>query len=542
MRHFTAIFLLFCAFLGAFAQKDKSLSKPKLVLGIVIDQMRYDYLYRYYDKYSERGFKRLMREGFNCRNHHYHYATTYTGPGHAAIYTGSMPAINGIVGNEWYELSGKMMYVAEDSTVQGVGTDTKTGKRSPRNLLTTTITDQLRLASNFRSKVIGIAIKDRGAILPAGHTANAAYWFDTQNGKWVSSSFYMDKLPAWVEQFNRSGRVAALQKNAWQTLLPIGQYVESETDEQSYERPLEGENKAVLPHQIASISALTYTPFGNTLTKEFALAAFRNENMGKSGETDFLCVSFSSPDIGGHSFGPYSVESEDMYLRLDLEIADMLETLDKELGKNNYLVFLTADHGVADIPKFAQKHQIPAGNSSDVRHLQEIQTALTSKLGEGKWILYAENQQIYLNHQLLEQKNVSVKQIYEIVRKTLLKHQDVYQVVNLWDNEAALALPTYYAELVKNGYHPKRSGEIMILLKPAHFYGFDKGGTTHGTFYNYDTHVPMLWFGWKVPRGETFRRTLIADIAPTLAAFLNLLPPNGNVGEPITEILQEKSK
>jgi predicted AlkP superfamily pyrophosphatase or phosphodiesterase len=540
MRHFTAIFLFLLIYGLGFAQKSQSLPKPKLVVGIVIDQMRYDFLYRYYDLYSEKGFKRLMREGFNCRNNHYHYATTYTGPGHAAIYTGSVPAINGIVGNEWYELSGKLMYVAEDSTVQGIGTDSKAGKMSPRNLLTSTITDQLRLASNFRSKVIGVAIKDRGAILPAGHSANAAYWYDSQTGNWVSSSFYMQKLPDWVEKFNASGRAKALQEKTWETLLPISQYIQSEADEQSYERNLEGENKPIFPHKINSFSALTYTPFGNTLTKEFALAAFRNENLGKSGETDFLCVSFSSPDIGGHTFGPYSIETQDMYLRLDLEIAEMLETFDKELGKNNYLVFLTADHGVADIPAFLKKHKIPAGISFDSYHLQEVQTALEKKFGEGKWILYTENQQLYLNHKLLDEKNVSVKQIYEIAKKTLLHHADVYSVVNLWDNDIASALPTYYAELVKNIYHPKRSGEIMILLKPAYFYGFAKGGTTHGTFYNYDTHVPLLWFGWQIPQGETFRRTHIADIAPTLASFLNILPPNGNIGEPILEILSKK--
>ena len=540
MRHFTAIFLFLFAYGIGFAQKSKNLSKPKLVVGIVIDQMRYDFLYRYYDLYSEKGFKRLMREGFNCRNNHYHYATTYTGPGHAAIYTGSVPAINGIVGNEWYELSGKLMYVVEDSTVQSVGTDNKSGRMSPRNLLVTTITDQLRLASNFRSKVIGVAIKDRGAILPAGHSANAAYWYDSQTGNWVSSSFYMQKLPDWVEKFNASGRAKALQEKTWETLLPISQYIQSEADEQSYERNLEGENKPIFPHKINSFSALTYTPFGNTLTKEFALAAFRNENLGKSNETDFLCVSFSPPDIGGHSFGPYSIETQDMYLRLDLEIAEMLETFDKELGKNNYLVFLTADHGVADIPAFLKKHKIPAGISFDSYHLQEVQTALEKKFGEGKWILYTENQQLYLNHKLLDEKNVSVKQIYEIAKKTLLHHADVYSVVNLWDNDIASALPTYYAELVKNIYHPKRSGEIMILLKPAYLYGFAKGGTTHGTFYNYDTHVPLLWFGWQIPQGETFRRTHIADIAPSLASFLNILPPNGNIGEPILEILSKK--
>ncbi|MDW8297499.1 MAG: alkaline phosphatase family protein, partial [Raineya sp.] len=247
MKAIILIVLTFVSFQISFSQKNQIPAKPKLVVGIVIDQMRYDFLYRYYDNYSEKGFKRLLKEGFNCRNNHYHYATTYTGPGHAAIYTGSIPAINGIVGNEWYELSGKLMYVAEDSTVQGVGTSSSAGKMSPRNMLTTTITDQLRLATQFRSKVIGIAIKDRGAILPAGHTANAAYWYDSQTGNWISSSYYMQELPEWVQKFNQSGRAKQFLQT-WQTLQPVANYKNSEADNQLYERPLEGEKTAVFPH------------------------------------------------------------------------------------------------------------------------------------------------------------------------------------------------------------------------------------------------------------------------------------------------------
>lgn len=537
MKKIIVFAVLLLSFRISFSQKIQVPAKPKLVVGIVIDQMRYDFLYRYYDNYSERGFKRLLKEGFHCKNNHYHYATTYTGPGHAAIYTGSIPAINGIVGNEWYELSGKLTYVVEDSLVQGVGTSSPAGKMSPRNMLTSTITDQLRLATQFRSKVIGIAIKDRGAILPAGHTANAAYWYESQTGNWISSNYYMQDLPEWVKKFNQSGRAKQLLQT-WQTLQAPSSYKNAEEDNQTYERPLEGEKDALFPHQINSFGLLASSPWGNTLTKEFALEAIRSEKLGKGSETDFLCISFSSTDIAGHSFGPFSLENQDMYVRLDQEIGDILTFLDKEFGKDNYLLFLTADHGVADIADFSKKNKIPAGSASTSYHLQILQEAIEKKFGQGKWILYTENQQLYLNHSLLEQKKVSVKEIYEVVRKTLLRQPEVYSVVNLWDNEIEQTLPDYYASMVKNIYHPKRCGEIMILLKPAWYYGFSKGGTTHGTFYNYDTHVPLLWFGWKTPKGETSQRTHIADIAPTLAAMLNLLQPNGCIGNPIEVLLK----
>jgi len=527
------VFGLMCT--NALAQ----LSKPKLVVGIVIDQMRYDFLYRYYDSYSERGFKRLMKDGFSCQNNNYHYATTYTGPGHAAIYTGSIPAINGIVGNDWFELSGKKMYVVEDTTVTGIGTTAKAGQMSPRNLITTTITDQLRLSNNFQSKVIGIALKDRGAILPAGHSANAAYWYEWETGKWITSSFYGPKAPSWVETFNSSGRANQLKNTEWKTLKPIESYKASETDNQPYERTLAGETSPIFPHKINSFMALGYTPFGNTLTKEFALEAFRKENLGKGNFTDFLCVSFSSPDVGGHTFGPFSIETQDMYMRLDLEIADMLETFDKELGKGNYLVFLTADHGVADIPAFSKKNNIPAGNSRNDNFLAIVNQALGKKFGDEKLIKYTENQQFYLNHELLKQKNLTVKQVYDEIKSILLHQKEVYNVINLWGSEIASSLPDYYASMVKNIYHPKRSGDILVLLKPNWLDGFEKGGTTHGTPYTYDTHVPLLWYGWNIKKGETYRRTTIADIAPTLASLLHILEPNGSVGTGILEILNK---
>ena len=528
------------------AQKKKSTAsfetafpdKPKLVVGIVVDQMRYDFLYRYAGKYSSGGFKRLMNEGFNCRNNHYDYAPTVTAAGHAAIFTGSIPAIDGIIGNEWFnQKTGKSVYCVEDTSVRTVGSDSKAGLMSPKNLLVSTITDQLRIANNFQSKTIGIALKDRGSILPAGHTANGAYWFDSKNGSFITSTFYMNDLPQWVKDFNALKMPQKYMAEGWKTLLPIEQYTESTADNQLYESKLSGEKTPTFPHELAAQSGVNLlevirtTPFGNTLTKDFALAAIKNENLGKSPKTDFLTVSFSSTDYVGHSFGPNSIESEDTYLRLDKDIAEILTTLDNTLGKDNYLVFLSADHGVADVPGFWQSQKLPSGvfNTSD--SMKEIKSALKIDFGEGEFIRAIDNSQIYLNENIMREKKISYAQIHEVVRQTLLKREDVADVIDL-HNLANSTLPEYQIKYVKNGLNPRRSGDIMIVLNPSWFEGRMQG-TTHGSLYRYDTHVPLLFYGWKVKTGETTIRTNISDIAPTVADFLNILEPNGSIGNVI---------
>ena len=541
--------LLFFIITSLSAQKKKSTvsfeasiaDKPKLVVGIVVDQMRYDFLYRYSEKYSSGGFKRLMNEGFNCRNNHYDYAPTVTAAGHAAIFTGSIPAINGIIGNEWFnQKTGKSVYCVEDSSVRTVGSDSNAGLMSPKNLLVSTITDQLKIANNFESKTIGIALKDRGSILPAGHTANAAYWFDSKNGAWITSSFYMNDLPQWVKDFNSMKMPQKYMAEGWKTLLPIEKYTESTADNQAYEAKLSGEKTATFPHELAAQSGVNLlevirtTPFGNTLTKDFALATIQSENLGKSPKTDFLTISFSSPDYVGHAFGPNSIEVEDTYLRLDKDIEEILTSLDNSLGKGNYLVFLSADHGVADVPGFWQSQKLPAGVVDAAISSREVKTALKTAFGEGEFIIAEDNSQLYLNANLMEEKKISYTQIYEIVRKTLLKRDDVADVIDL-HNLANSTLPDYQLSYVKNGFNPRRSGDIMVVLNPSWFAG-RKQGTTHGSLYRYDTHVPLLFYGWKIKSGETTLRTNISDISPTVADLLNILEPNGSVGNVISGV------
>ena len=541
-----AVFFILTALVGfpVFSQsaskKTSPLARPKMVVGIVVDQMRYDYLYRFYDKYGEGGLKRLMNEGFNCRNNHYPYALTVTAAGHSAVYTGSVPAINGIVGNGWFDpIAGQSVYCADDSTVSTVGSSSaEAGKMSPRNLLTSTITDQLQIGTNFRSKTIGIAIKDRGAILPAGHAATGAYWFDSGTGNWITSTFYTDQLPKWVQDLNDQKLPAKYLKDGWKTLLPLDQYVESTPDDEPYETKMAGNKTSAFPYVFPenSFGMVASTPFGNTMTKDMAIAAIRGENMGKGQQTDFLAVSFSSPDYVGHAFGPNSIEIEDVYLRLDREFAEFFTFLDSWTGKGNYTVFLTADHGIMDVPGFWAEHRLPAGLLNSGLMQSKMKEALESAFGQGDYVRANDNYQLYLNKTTLKDKKIDVEDVYEVVREALLPIPGIADVINLKDLGES-HLNSFQLELYKNGTNAKRSGDIQIVLQPGWFAGRPIG-TTHGSPYNYDTHVPLLFYGWGIPKGETLRRTSIADIAPTVAALLHILAPSGTVGNPISEALK----
>jgi predicted AlkP superfamily pyrophosphatase or phosphodiesterase len=524
--------------------KSSTLARPKLVVGIVVDQMRYDYLYRYYDQYTEGGFKRMMNEGFNCRNNHYSYALTVTAAGHASVYTGSVPAINGIVGNEWFDPIAKQgVYCVEDSTVKTVGSNNPTvGKMSPRNLLTSTVTDQLRIATNFRSKTIGVAIKDRGSILPAGHAANAAYWFDSKTGNWVSSTYYMNDLPQWAKDYNAKKMPSEYLKKGWDLLLTADSYTQSSPDDVAWEGKLPGAKKPVFPYELAGLAGdafgvVTDTPWGNTITKEMAIEAIKGENLGKGKDTDFLAISFSSTDKIGHRAGPNSVEQQDDFLKLDREFADLFGFLDTWVGKGEYTVFLTADHGVVDVPGFAAEHKLPSGLVDRKILTASVTDALNEAFGKDKYVVSTENNQLYLDHDLLKKKKITVAEIAAVVRESALKVPGIADIIDLSDMGKA-PLNTYQLELYKNNVNAKRSGDIQVLAQPGWFYGTSTG-TSHGTPYNYDTQVPFVLFGWGVKHGETLRRTSVSDIAPTISSLLHILPGSGNIGNAVEEALKK---
>lgn len=515
-------------------------NKPKLVIGLVIDQMRWDYLYRFSDLYGIEGFKRLLNEGFSYENTMVPYTPTYTAPGHTCIYTGSVPAIHGIIGNFWYDKrTGKNVYCTDDSTVSTVGNEGKAGKMSPKNMWTTTITDELRLSNNFKSRVFGIAIKDRGAILPAGHSANAAYWFDTTGGKFISSTHYMNQLPAYVNQFNDKDMPGKYMTAPWETLLPIDKYTQSTADDKSYEDPIPGLKNVTFPHHLDSISkgkyeAFKYTPYAATFTFDFAKTIIDNEKLGTNNVSDFLAISISSTDYAGHHFGPNSIEEEDTYLRLDQDIASFLKYLDGKFGKGNYLVFLSADHAVAHVPGFLTEHNIPAGRFINANIQKKLNAMIENKYGIVACVLSVQNYQVYIDRNKIKGQEKNANDILNDVIGSLKAESfiiDALETVKI--STASIAQPQ--KESMVNGYNAQRSGDIQFLVKPGYFDYLPKG-TSHGAWNPYDAHIPLLFFGWHIKHGKTYRETYMTDIAPTLAAMLQIQSPNGNVGKVLEEV------
>lgn len=516
--------------------------RPKLVVGIIVDQMRWDYLYRYYNRYAEQGaFKRLLSQGFSCENTMIPYVPTVTACGHASMYTGTVPAVNGITGNDWWDNDiNDYRYCTDDSSAHTVGSTTlSAGAMSPRNMLVTTICDELKTATNSKSKVIGIALKDRGGILTAGHTANAAYWYDAKTGNWITSTYYMSSLPLWVSNFNAKKFTDSFYAKGWSTMYPLNTYTQSTDDNKPYENRIFG---AGFPYTLSQFIGKNYnpivvTPHGNTLTTEFAKSAINNENLGADNITDFLAISYSSPDYVGHSYGPNSVEEEDVFLRLDKELGEFLDFLDNKIGKNEYLLFLSSDHGAANVPGFLQEHKIPSGNVKSQLLLDTLNLKLNQKFGKNNLIEGLINYQVVLNKPLLDSLKINKKEIKDWVINYLLLQPGI---MNALDLETIMQIPLNKTikEKIINGYYPKRSGDIQLLYYPQWIDGFEKAGTTHGLWNPYDSHIPLLWYGWKIKPGKSHQEVFITDIAPTLAALLKIQVPSGSTGKVIVEIMK----
>ncbi len=528
--------------------------KPKLVVGIVVDQMRYDYLTRFWDRYGDNGFKKLINNGYNCKNTHYNYMPTYTGPGHASIYTGTTPENHGIISNTWFDKTiNKNTYCTSDTIFKTISTptkygtiDSKYGEMSPSKMLTTTITDELKLATNFKGKTYGISIKDRGAILPAGHKANAAYWFEGgETGKWISSSFYMKELPKWLNELNNSNPANKYLEQSWKTLYPINTYTSSIPDDNPYEVLFKTEEKPVFPHDLKALrdsnnnySLIKSTPFGNTILKQLAFELIKNEQLGKDDFTDFLSISFSSPDYIGHQFGPMSVEIEDTYLRLDKELAEIITFFEKNIGKENLLIFLTADHGAVNVSQYLIDNNMPGGYFHEDLLDSNLRVFLKTEYRVDSLIKNVSNYQVFLNTDLIQKNNWDIEAIENTVANYLLKQKGIAKTVT----STALKNTEFTDRIIANaqrGYNQTRSGNILFVLESGWvpFYKSHKG-TTHGSPYHYDTHVPLLWYGGKIKKGETDREILIPDIAATLAQLLNIQAPSACTGKPIHDLLK----
>ncbi len=532
--------------LPLFAQTTPpEVKRPKLVIGIVVDQMRWDFLYRYSDRYTADGFKRMLREGFSCENTMIPYTPTVTACGHTCVYTGSVPAVHGIVGNFWYSRELKRaVYCAEDTTVHGVGSTSPEGEMSPRNMLSTTIGDELRLATNFQSKVVGVAIKDRGAILPAGHSANAAYWYDGSAGKFITSTYYMDSMPRWVTEFNAQDLPKQYLSKPWTTLYPANTYTQSTPDEEPYEGKYSNETTTSFPHDMMKgrkstpYEVLAATPYGNTYTLDFARKLIEGYHLGSSAVIDMLCVSLSSTDYIGHQFGPNSVETEDIYLRLDKDLAAFFQYLDKTVGKNAYTVFLTADHGVVHAPAFLQQHKLPGGSFNEAKLRASLDSSL-QKWGISNGISDMENYQVYLNDNAIAAAGKNRDSVKQYLIAQLLQVPQVANAIDISQLSATTVAEPLKAMMI-NGYNRKRSGDIQYILQPGWLSGYAQTGTGHGVAYAYDAHIPLVWMGWGIHPGKTNTVTYMSDIAPTVAALLQIQMPSGCTGKPILEITGKK--
>ncbi|OAB27338.1 Type I phosphodiesterase / nucleotide pyrophosphatase [Flavobacterium fryxellicola] len=518
--------------------------RPKLVVGIVVDQMKMEYLYRFSNDFSENGFKRIMKDGYTFHNMHYNYVPTYTAPGHASIYTGTTPSTHGIVGNDWFnKATGKNMYCTDDASVKILGDGTENeGAMSPRNLLSTTITDELRMATNFKGKVIGLSIKDRGAILPAGHFANWAFWY-SKTGSFISSTFYGSTLPNWVADFNQEKRYMNYINKGWSLLKPVATYNESLRDDNPYEGKLDKASAPVFPYDLSKMykekgaDILRTTPFGNDILAELAMKAIEKEALGKDDNTDFLAVSFSSTDYIGHTFGPRSMELQDTYLRLDQTLEQFLNYLDKTVGKDNYLLFLTADHAGAENPNYLRDNKYNVKNIPSKDIVESLKKFSNEAFGIDVLLNYS-NFNLFFNKSILKQKGLELAKVKQSFKDFLMTQEQVKRVYSEEDILASSG-DDYFLSFISKGYDPKQNGDLVILDK-AGYMEYQATGTTHGSPNSYDTHVPLLFYGWHVPNGELHSKKYITQIAPTLSQMLKIPFSNGTESEVLETLLDKK--
>lgn len=538
-------FIFFSTLISAQSEPRIPGEKPKLIVGIVVEQMRHDYIQKYWDKFGEGGFKRLLNEGTYCKNANFNYLFTQTAVGQATISTGTNPSYHGIISEEWYiRLQDKVVNCVSDDKEKTIGGSYEAGRLSPRQLLTTTIGDEIRLANNMKSKVIGISLQGQSAILSSGETANAAYWYDPQSGNWVTSSYYMQDLPQWAKDFNDKKIADIYLTHTWDTKLPITEYEDRcLPDDNKYETGIEGQH--VFPYNLTTLSSLAkskknydllkYTPFGNTYTKDFAIAAIINEKLGKNDCTDLLTVSFSSTEFIGQNFGPESIEVMDTYLRLDEDLAHFLDFLDQEIGKQNVLIYLTSDHGVSQNPDYLADKGIPVGYFSQNAALSLLKSYMNAIYGRGEWVKAYYAQQLFLNRDLIEDSKLNLADVQQKVAQFLLQFTGVANTLTATTLQSAYFSDGVFSKIQKS-FNQKRSGDVLINLDPG---WIEKNGTntSANSSYAYDAHVPLIWYGWKVKRATIFDKVDIVDVAPTISYFLNISSPNASEGQPILKLV-----
>lgn len=543
-----------CTFLSlalvAFSSLAMGAAKtPKLIVTVLVDQLRYDYMQRFHGQFGEGGFKLLTEKGAFMTMAEYNYSPTITGPGHASFFSGSSPVMHGIIGNDWFDKrTGQMVYCVGDDSVTGVGNDpaARAGHMSPKNFIGATLADQARL--HWGSKVVSISVKDRGAILPAGKKPAGAYWFEAATGNFITSSYYMTELPAWVKAFNERKLPDSYIGQTWDRLLDAKAYLYP--DDMVGESSLPGEKTHTFPHKVIKATQEGYepilsTPFGNQLLAEFAKAAVEGEKLGQGDHPDMLCISFSSVDYCGHRFGPYSQEVQDIVLRLDQQLEGLFKYLGKSFGIDNVTIVLTADHAVAPTPESAKLLGLDGDRVDTSGLMDDLQAKVTARFGPGRYFLAPKGSlkvrlidaNLYYNHEFLREKQITPETLTSFIREWAFdtgKFHAVYGRDQLLEGRA----PGVLGQRVMNGFNGERSGDCVFVMKPFALPGGGKSGTTHGSPYTYDTHVPVMIFGAAFQPGRYADEFYITDIVPTMAAGLGIQETPSCMGKALVKILR----
>jgi len=522
--------------------------KPSLVIGIVVEQLRYDQLEKFRNRLSENGIRRILNEGTFYQNASFQYMLTQSAPGHATIATGAEPASHGITSDSWYlPLKNELVYCTKDVTVDPVGGTIESGLHSPVNLQASTFSDELKIATNSKAKIFSVGLKESSAIFTAGHAADGAFWYDNSKGNWISSTWYVDSLPSWVNDFNAMKYSETLLNNVWTLSRLVQDYSDCQPDSSKFESGFNG--ITWFPYDLKKMSTknksgsqrdfslLRETPFGNTFTTSFAKKLIEMEQMGKDDVTDFISVCYTSTDYIGHRFGPSSYEMADAIFRLDREIEDLLKYLLETLGKKNILVYFTSSHGISEIPGILESNRIPSGYFRQDQALYLLRSYLKATYGDGDWVKGYSEKQIFLNRTLIEDAKLPLEEVQKKVARFLVQFSGVAAAYPYSAFEAN-DFNNGNLKRIMNNFNPQRSGDVIVTLNSG---WVEKEGdivTNHNSPYDYDSHVPLIWYGWNVNRATVTRKVNMTDIAATLSSLCKIPFPNACTGEPLFELLR----
>jgi len=544
LHNIVLLAILIAGTMGVSAQKIPP-QKPKLIVAITVSGMQYDYLSVYWDKFSEGGFRKMATTGASCKNARYNFLITDPSAGFASIATGTRPSEHGVVSDYWYRrLSNEIVNSIEDQEQLTVGGSYGSGTYSPGALHSRTLSDEIKVTSRFQSRSIGISMDPTAAVLMAGHTATAAYWLDPDRASWITSSYYMDSLPAWVNEFNEKNYRDLYLDRSWETLHPISEYGESMLDNNPFETGLNGQ--VTFPYDLARISSdgrgerdyslLMTTPWGNTYTKDMAIACMVNEELGQHETTDLIHIGFNATKYLANYYSTWSVETQDTYLRLDEDIAHLLEFLDDQLGMENVLVYLTAENALAVDPNYLAETRIPSGFFNYRTSISLLKSYLNAIYGRGEWVTFYYAQQIYLNHQLIEDSNLSLEDVQDRVARFMVQINGVSNAL-----QAYVLQQNHFTDgvmhRIQNSYYQKRSGDVILYLTPGWVEHSNVGSQTYAEF-RYTPHVPLIFYGWKINRVSIPYQVSPTDIAPSIASFMEISMPDNSTGKVIPELVK----